>query len=100
MRRRSFLRTLCLGSLYGAMSTMMPVVEATAQSDRNNGQGGKKDKRRNQRGNGDQLSAQQAAKRARERYGGQVLKVNRRGSGYDVRLLQDDGRVITVFIGG
>jgi len=42
------------------------------------------------------LSPQQAAQRARSRYGGQVIKVQPAGGGYQVRLLQDDGRVVTV----
>jgi hypothetical protein len=45
------------------------------------------------------LSPQQAAQRARSRYGGQVLKVQPAGGGYQVRLLQEDGRVVTVPIG-
>lgn len=45
------------------------------------------------------LSPQQAAQRARSQYGGQVLKVQPAGGGYQVRLLQDDGRVVTVPIG-
>jgi uncharacterized membrane protein YkoI len=45
------------------------------------------------------LSPQQAAQRARAQYGGQVLKVGPAGSGYQVRLLKDDGRVMTVNIG-
>jgi hypothetical protein len=45
------------------------------------------------------LSPQQAAQRARSQHGGQVLKVQPAGGGYQVRLLQDDGRVVTVPIG-
>jgi flagellum-specific peptidoglycan hydrolase FlgJ len=45
------------------------------------------------------LSPQQAAQRARSQYGGQVLKVQPAGDGYQVRLLQEDGRVVTVPIG-
>jgi len=45
------------------------------------------------------LSPQKAAQQARSQYGGQVLKVQPAGSGYQVRLLQDDGRVVTVSIG-
>jgi hypothetical protein len=45
------------------------------------------------------LSPQQAAQRARSQYGGQVLKVQPAGHGYQVRLLQEDGRVVTVPIG-
>jgi hypothetical protein len=42
------------------------------------------------------LSPQQAAQRARSQYGGQVLKVQPGGGGYQVRLIQEDGRVVTV----
>jgi hypothetical protein len=42
------------------------------------------------------LSPQQAAQRARSQYGGQVLKVQPSGGGYQVRLLKEDGRVVTV----
>jgi hypothetical protein len=42
------------------------------------------------------MSAQGAAQRARSQYGGQVLKVQPSNNGYQVRLLKDDGRVVTV----
>lgn len=47
-----------------------------------------------------QLSPQQAAAKARAKYGGKVLKVMPDGRGYKVRLLLDSGRVITVTIRG
>jgi len=57
----------------------------------------------NNRGNGAEqhssLSPREAAERAQAQYGGQVLKVSREGNGYRVRLLRDDGRVITVTVG-
>jgi uncharacterized membrane protein YkoI len=46
-----------------------------------------------------QRSARDAAAIAQARHGGKVLKVTRQGNGYRVRLLQDDGRVITVTVG-
>jgi len=46
------------------------------------------------------LTPAEAAARARARYGGKVIKVQRKGNGYRVRLLQDSGRVITVTIKG
>ncbi len=55
------------------------------------------DNRRAQQGQS--LSPQEAAGRARAKYGGQVLKVSPAGHGYQVRLLGDDGRVTTVPIG-
>jgi len=57
----------------------------------------------NSRGNGAEqrpsLSPREAAERARSQYGGQVLKVSPEGNGYRVRLLQDDGRVVSVPVG-
>ncbi len=57
----------------------------------------------NNRGNGAEqgpsLSPREAAERARAQYGGQVLKVSREGNSYRVRLLRDDGRVVTVMVG-
>ncbi len=47
-----------------------------------------------------QLTAKEAAQRAKAQYGGRVLKVERKGNNYRVRLLQDSGRVITVTIRG
>ncbi len=44
------------------------------------------------------LTAREAAAKARARYGGKVLKVTRKGDGYQVRLLQESGRVVTVTI--
>lgn len=44
------------------------------------------------------LDARAAAREARERYGGRVLAVKRRGDAYRVRLLLDEGRVTTVTI--
>ena len=46
------------------------------------------------------LTPAEAAAKARARHGGKVLKVQRKGNGYRVRLLQDSGRVITVTIKG
>jgi uncharacterized membrane protein YkoI len=48
-----------------------------------------------------QLTAKEAAARARAQYGGKVLKVMRAGdNAFKVRLLQDSGRVLTVTIRG
>lgn len=46
------------------------------------------------------LTPAEAAAKARARYGGKVLKVQRKGDAYRVRLLQESGRVITVTIRG
>jgi hypothetical protein len=45
------------------------------------------------------LSPQGAAQQARAQFGGQVLKVQPSGRGYQVRLLKEDGRVVNVSIG-
>lgn len=47
------------------------------------------------RGTLDDEAAAAAAEKARRRYGGRVLAVGRVGDGFRVRLLLDDGRVIT-----
>jgi len=41
-------------------------------------------------------SAQQAASIVQSRYGGKVLKVQRSQSNYRVKLIRQDGRIITV----
>jgi hypothetical protein len=48
------------------------------------------------RGTLDDEAAAAAARKARKRHGGRVLAVGRVGDAYRVRLLLDDGRVITV----
>jgi hypothetical protein len=50
------------------------------------------------RGTLDDEAAAAAAEEARRRYGGRVLAVGRIGNAYRVRLLLDDGRVITAEI--
>ena len=110
MRRQDLLRTLCLGVLCAALSLTLPAAHVIAQPGHKSGQAGKNGNQRQHRQHeqgGDRkprksdgkMSARQAAGQAQQRYGGQVLKVDQQGSGYNVRLLQDDGRVITVFIG-
>lgn len=47
-----------------------------------------------------QLTARQAAQRAKAQYGGKVIKVRKQGNNFKVRLLQKSGRVITVTIRG
>ena len=43
-------------------------------------------------------AAQEAARRAQDKHGGRVLKVERHEDGYRVKLLNDNGRVKTVFV--
>jgi len=108
------------------LALTLPVAGVFAQPGHKNGQGGRDDNpgqqrkqeqqdhyKREQRDNyrheerdnykqrdsGQKTTAEQAARQAQQRYGGRVLKIDQRGSGYSVRLLQDDGRVITVVIG-
>ena len=53
-------------------------------------------------GQGKSISAQQAARIVKNKYGGKVLKVSNSGSknspGYRVKLLKDNGHVISVFV--
>ncbi len=122
MPRPSLPQTLLLGTLLGILTLAVPVPEASAQPGYRYSQGGKQDSARQQKPQGKRsgqyestrdgkrdgkrgdsggqgMSAQQAAAEAQARYGGRVLKVSPSGSGYRVRLLQDDGRVINVSIG-
>ncbi len=65
------------------------------------GQNGQRDNSKQGSGNSGQqggLDARQAAAKAQAQYGGRVLKVSPEGNGYRVRLLRDDGRVITVSV--
>ena len=111
MQRHACLRIVCLGVFCAALAMTVPVADVIAQPGHKNGQSDRtkshgKERRHERKGDkkprkdGGQMSAQQAARQAQQRYGGQVLKVDQQGSGYQVRLLQDDGRVITVSIGG
>jgi len=118
MQRQACLRTLCVGVLCTVFATTLPAALVSAQPAHKNGQGARGDnpgqqrkyeqqdnRKREERGNhkqregGQKITAEQAARQAQQRYGGRVLKVDPRGSGYSVRLLQDDGRVITAVIG-
>lgn len=44
------------------------------------------------------VSAQQAAQKVQSRFGGKVLKVQRSGNGYRVKLIKKDGRIVSVFV--
>lgn len=85
MPQRHPARLLCILLLAGLALSALPVEPVQAQQ----GQGAQK-----QSG----LTAQEAAAKARARYGGKVLKVTRKGDGFQVRLLQESGRVVTVTI--
>jgi hypothetical protein len=67
----------------GAVAAEDHLLNAQTQSDRGQ-QGG--------------MSADQAARRAQDQYGGRVLAVRPEGSGFRVKLLKD-GEVRTVFVG-
>lgn len=111
MTRRSPLPTLAVAALVAVLTCTLPAAPAWAapgqSRERSEKQGEKPGKghagEQKQRAEGKhnkpqqrQRSPQDAAQRARSQYGGQVLKVQPAGGGYQVRLLQDDGRVVTV----
>ncbi|MCW8834683.1 MAG: PepSY domain-containing protein [Colwellia sp.] len=43
-------------------------------------------------------SSKQAAQMAKGRYGGKVLKVQKQKSGYRVKLIKNDGHIVSVFV--
>lgn len=107
MSRRTFTRTLCLSVFLGILSLGLATPASVAQPGHRHEQGGNRDDRDQTPNNGGQrdrnqpqMSAQEAAAQAQARHGGRVLKVSPHGKGYSVRLLLDDGRVITVSVGG
>jgi len=75
--------------LAAGLACTLPAAAAHAQKQRG-------DTRQEQSG----LSAREAAAIAQRQHGGKVLKVQRQGQIYRVRLLLDNGRVITVSIKG
>lgn len=93
-------RTLRLCLLGTALALALAHPETLARQ----GQGTEQQEQHGGAGNGEkrgerqQMTAQEAAAIARARHGGRVLKVKRRGSGHEVRLLLDDGRVIKVLV--
>ena len=116
MTRRAPLHILALSMLVAALTcALLPAPAVARQGEgqgknhaEKSGHGRSEDKRdsaddkRDDRQGAQQsqsLSPQEAAGRARAKYGGQVLKVSPAGHGYQVRLLGDDGRVTTVSIG-
>ena len=86
MRQRLTARLLCILLVAGWALSVVPMTVVQAQQ----GKAGA--------GKQSGLTAQEAAAKARARYGGKVLKVTRKGDGYQVRLLQASGRVVTVTI--
>lgn len=116
MTRRAPLHTFALSMLAAALTCTLLATPAVARPDKGQDKnheeksghgrsGDKRDSTENKRDDnrraqqGQSLSPQEAAGRARAKYGGQVLKVSPAGHGYQVRLLGDDGRVTTVSIG-
>jgi hypothetical protein len=116
MTRRAPLHILAQSMLAAALTCTLLATPALAQPGEGQGKnhaeksghGRSGDKRDSADDKGDDsqreqqhqsLSPQEAAGRARAKYGGQVLKVSPAGRGYQVRLLGDDGRVTTVSIG-
>jgi len=43
-------------------------------------------------------NSQQAAQMAKSRFGGKVLKVQKKKSGYRVKLIKTDGHIISVYV--
>ena len=72
------------------------ILEAIEES----GRGEREASPESYRGPRNDEGAADAAREARRRYGGRVLAVGRVGDGYRVRLLLDDGRVVTVKVPG
>lgn len=91
MRRRTLVAALLLLPLGHALLAS----PATAQRPADDGRGKPAENRAR---SAKKLSTREAAARARARHGGEVLNVTRGGQGYRVRLLMDNGRVITVSI--
>ncbi len=46
------------------------------------------------------ISSSQAASIVKSRYGGKILKVQSSSSGYRVKVLKSDGRILSVFVDG
>lgn len=85
MRRHSPIRLFCTLLLASWIAAVLPGVNASAQ------QAGEKHQKAS-------MTPQQAAKKARAKHGGKVLKVSRKGNAYRVKLLKESGRVVTVTI--
>jgi uncharacterized membrane protein YkoI len=77
------------GNFAAAISTMK-VNQQSVNQQSNNRQSNKQQIRVN--------SSNQAAQMAQSRYGGKVLKVKAKKSGYRVKLIKKDGYIITVFV--
>jgi hypothetical protein len=96
-------RALSFLLLAAVLGMLLPAGETLAQHYRDGDarseqrRGGREDDKRSQPV--PRLSPRDAAVIAQSRYGGKVLKITPAGKGYRVRLLQDNGRVITVTIG-
>jgi uncharacterized membrane protein YkoI len=44
------------------------------------------------------ISSQQAAHMAKSRFGGKVLKVQKQNTGYRVKLIKNDGNIVSVYV--
>ena len=87
MAQRFFGKTLCAVLLASAVCFALPAAEVQA-----------KQAKAAQNQSQQTLTAAQAAKKAKARHGGKVLKVTPKGRGFKVKLLTDSGRVLTVMI--
>jgi starvation-inducible outer membrane lipoprotein len=87
MAQRFIAKTFCAVLLAGAVCFALPVAEVHAQQPN-----------AAQKQSQKTLTAGQAARKAKARHGGKVLKVTPKGKGFKVKLLTDSGRVLTVMI--
>lgn len=102
MPRPRHARVLIVLLLTAGLGCLYPAADTLAQGKGRGGDkgGGHNNEQRNDRARQEQprLSPGEAAARARARHGGRVLKVTPQGSGYRVKLLQDNGRVMSVTV--
>lgn len=82
---------LCAGSVFEAKANSGYVYAAANQS---------KNKVQSKSKQSSSISSAQAASIARSKHGGKVLKVNRSGAGYKVKLIKPNGRVTSVYVDG
>lgn len=87
--KKSVLTVVLCGLLFGGGSSFFSMPMAYAEPSKET----RKKKTKS-------ISAKQAANVAKGRYGGKVLKVSSSGDGYRVKLLTNDGKVISVFVDG
>lgn len=90
MRQIFSAKLFCSALLCGLVYLVAPVVQVQASQPETGKQAKQAEEQR--------LTAAQAARRARAKHGGKVLKVSPQGKAYRVKLLTDSGRVMSVLI--